>query len=433
MLNISIWQRVVIIGLCLLGAVFALPNAFYSRVETHNDAVAAIEKSGETPELAAARAVWPEWMPNSLVNLGLDLRGGAHLLVEVNVADVYKSRMDSMWPVVRDALVEQVDTVGPVRRIPAADDVLKFTIGKPENMEKALEIVRGLAAPVVTLTGVGSTDIEVSASGNEITVVLSEAERQASDDRTVRQSLEIIRRRVDEVGTREPTIQREGGNRILIQVPGIGSAAELKEIIGKTAKLTFNEVLQRTSNKNVVPTASEVLLPSLDETGIYYLLSNAAVVSGDDLIDAQPSFDQNGTPAVAFRFNTAGARAFGEFTAEHVGEQFAIVLDNEVISAPVIREPIPGGSGIINGTFTVEEATNLAVLLRAGALPASLTVVEERTIGPELGQDSIDAGRLAAVIGMVAVAAYMILSYARFGVFAIVALALNMLMLIGIL
>jgi preprotein translocase subunit SecD len=152
MLNISIWQRVVIIGLCLLGGVFALPNAFYSRVELHNDAVAAIEKSGETPERAADRALWPEWMPNSLVNLGLDLRGGAHLLVEVQVEDVYKSRMDSMWPAVRDALVAQRELVGSVRRVPAPDDELKLTVSKPENMAKALEIVRGLSTPVISLT-----------------------------------------------------------------------------------------------------------------------------------------------------------------------------------------------------------------------------------------------------------------------------------------
>jgi preprotein translocase subunit SecD len=264
-------------------------------------------------------------------------------------------------------------------------------------------------------------------------VVLSETEKQASDDRTVRQSLEIIRRRVDEVGTREPTIQREGGNRILIQVPGIGSAEELKIILGKTAKLTFQQVLQRTSNKDLTATAGQVLLPSLDEPGTYYLLAAEAVVSGDDLIDAQPSFDESGTPAVAFKFNTSGARAFGEFTTLHVNEQFAIVLDNEVISAPVIREPIPGGSGIINGTFSVEEATNLSVLLRAGALPAELTVIEERTIGPELGQDSIDAGRRAALIGMALVATYMILSYARFGAFAVAALSINMVLLIAIL
>ncbi len=385
-----------------------------------------------TPEQEAAVALWPNWAPSGLVNLGLDLRGGAHLLAEVQVADVYKDRIDLLWPEVRDALREARDTVGAVRRQPSDDGVLRVRIANPAGMERALEIVRGLATPVTTLTGVGQSDIEVTAEGEDIVVQLSEAERAATDTRTIQQSLEIIRRRVDEVGTREPTIQRQGADRILIQVPGIGSAAELKALIGTTARLTFNPVVGRTTDPDTVPGPRNVLLPAADEEGVYYVIEQQFVVSGEELVDAQPAFDQNGRPAVNFRFNPTGARAFGDYTAANIGQPFAIVLDNEVISAPTIQSAIPGGSGIITGNFTVEESTDLAVLLRAGALPAELVFLEERTIGPELGQDSIDAGRIAALIGMIAVVAFMIASYGLFGVFAAVALAINMTLIFAI-
>ena len=425
-----LWKTILIWGICAVGLLYALPNLFYTKVEQHNDAVKAVAASGvTTPEQEAAIAQWPNWLPSGLVNLGLDLRGGAHLLAEVQVADVYKDRIDGLWPDVRDALRAERDAVGNVRREPSDPGVLKVKIGNPANMAKAVEVVRALAQPVVTLTGVGETDIEVAGSGDILTVQLSEAERAATDNRTIQQSLEIIRRRVDEVGTREPTIQRQGTDRILIQVPGIGSAAELKALIGTTARLTFNPVRGRTADENADPGARNVLLPSADEPGMFYIIEQTPVVSGEDLVDAQPAFDQNGRPAVNFRFNPSGARKFGDYTAQNIGQPFAIVLDDEVISAPVIQSAIPGGSGIITGNFSVEESTDLAVLLRAGALPAELTFLEERTIGPELGQDSIDAGRIAAIVGMVAVALFMIACYGLFGVFANIALAFNIVLI----
>jgi preprotein translocase subunit SecD len=427
-----LWKTILIWGICAVGLLFALPNLFYTKVEQHNDALKAVEASGvTTPEQEAAIAQWPNWLPSGLVNLGLDLRGGAHLLAEVQVADVYKDRIDGLWPDVRDALRTERDAVGNVRREPSDPGVLKVKIGNPANMAKAVEVVRALAQPVVTLTGVGQTDIEVAGAGDILTVQLSEAERVATDSRTIQQSLEIIRRRVDEVGTREPTIQRQGTDRILIQVPGIGSAAELKALIGTTARLTFNPVRGRTADEDADPGARNVLLPAADEPGMFYIIEQTPVVSGEDLVDAQPAFDQNGQPAVNFRFNPSGARKFGDYTAQNIGQPFAIVLDDEVISAPVIQSAIPGGSGIITGNFSVEESTDLAVLLRAGALPAELTFLEERTIGPELGQDSIDAGRIAAIIAMIAVSLFMFASYGLFGLFANIALAINMGLLFG--
>lgn len=434
MLQIDRWKRILIIGICLLGLLFALPNAFYARVEAHNDAVAQIAATGvETPELVAARDAWPSWLPNTLVNLGLDLRGGAHLLGEVQVEQVHKSRIDALWPELRRALGAERDTVGAIRRVQAPDGVLQIDIGNPDQMGRAVEIARGFSSPVTTLTGAGQQSLAIDAQDSTLTIQLSDAEKALTNDRAIQQSLEIIRRRVDEVGTREPTIMRQGEDRILIQVPGVGSADELKALIGTTAQLTFNPVVGSTGNPDQAPDIGQFLAPSLDQEGLYYILEDSPVVTGDDLVDAMSATDENGLPSVNFRFSPTGARAFGAYTSANIGQPFAIVLDNEVISAPVIRSAITTGSGQISGSMNFDEASQLAILLRAGALPAELEFLEERTIGPELGQDSIDAGKVAAAVGFVAVVGLMILSYGRFGIFAAVALIFNMLLLFAVL
>lgn len=435
MLYSPLWKRLLILALCAWGIAASLPNLFYTQVEAHNDAATAIAANAgvATAEQTADLAKWPSFLPSALVNLGLDLRGGAHLLAEVQVADVYAQRIDSLWPEVRDALRDVRDQVGAVRRMPSVPGVLRVSVGNADGMAAAVAKVQALASPVVSLTGVGQKDLEVTTEGEEIVVQLSEPERVATDTRTMQQSLEIIRRRVDAVGTREPTIQREGTDRILIQVPGLGSAAELKAIIGTTAKLTFNTVVGRTSNPAADPGPRNSLLASSDEKDVYYIVADEPVVSGEELTDAQPSFDQNSRPAVSFKFNVSGARKFGEYTSANIGQPFAIVLDDKVISAPTIQSAIQGGSGIITGTFTLEESTNLAVLLRAGALPAKMNFLEERTIGPELGQDSIDAGKKAAVIGVVAVSMFMLASYGLFGLFANIALVINMALIFAVL
>ncbi|GAA6207920.1 protein translocase subunit SecD [Cognatishimia sp. WU-CL00825] len=433
MLQIDLWKRVLIWSVCALGLLLALPNGFYTRVETHNDATASLDAGFSGNGLEEQAGMWPNWMPSSLVNLGLDLRGGAHLLAEVKVEEVYETRMKGLWPEVRNLLRDQRATVGTVRLQPSAPDALRVKLSKPEAIQEAANLVRGLAQPVVSLTAAGATDIVVSVDDDSLLITLSEAERLATDQRTVQQALEIIRRRIDEVGTREPTIQRQGADRILIQVPGIGSAAELKDIIGTTALLSFNPVVGRAGDANAAAGAGNEVLPAVEEGGGFYVIESAFVVSGEELTDAQPSFDQNGRPAVSFRFNPSGARKFGDYTAENIGSPFAIVLDGEVISAPVIQSHIPGGSGIITGSFSVEESTNLAVLLRAGALPAGLEFLEERTIGPELGQDSIEAGRIACIVAFAAVLVFMFLSYGTFGLFANIALIINVGLIFGLL
>ena len=438
MLQIPLWKRIVILGVCLAGLLFSFPNFFYTAVEQHNDAVAEIELAGSTPEREAAAASWPGFLPSGLVNLGLDLRGGAHLLAEVHVEDVYADRMDGHWLNARDALIQIRDQVGFIERLDTAPEgTLQIRIQNAEALTPAIEAVRGIAQPVVSLSGLGATDIVVAGQGNVIRVELSEDEKVATDQRTVQQSLEIIRRRIDEVGTREPTIQRQGTDRILIQVPGIGSAGELKELIGTTARLTFHPVVGFAPSEDAAPRSGNIIVPELPLPGQapsqFYELEGTAILSGEDLDDAQPSFDQNGRPSVSFRFNPSGARIFGQYTTENVGALFAVVLDDEVITAPQIQEPITGGSGQITGNFSVEESTDLAVLLRAGALPAELTFLEERTVSPTLGQESIDAGTIACLVAFGAVMVFMFLSYGLFGLFANLALILNVAMLFGLL
>ncbi len=434
MLQIALWKRLTIILVCLLGLSLAMPNLFYDRVERHNDAIDSMERGAvPTPELEAAMAEWPGFLPSSLVNLGLDLRGGAHLLAEVQLADVYASRIDGYWPDIRDTLRDLRPQIGTIRLQEGSLGELRVRIGEPAALQVAVDAVRELARPIQTLTGVGQTDISVTGQGDIVTVTLSEAEQAATDERTMQQSLEIIRRRVDEAGTREPTIQRQGTDRILIQVPGIGSAQELKELIGTTARLTFHDVVSSGVSGDTRVDPDQLLIEDLESPGIFYILQRTPVVTGDDLVDSQPSFDQNGNPVVTFRFNPSGARDFGVYTSENIGRPFAIVLDDKVVTAPVIQSAITGGSGQISGRFSVEETNRLAILLRAGALPAEMTFLEERTIGPELGQDSIDAGQVAALVAMGAVVVFMVLSYGLFGAFATVALGINVALIFGFL
>ena len=423
MLHIEGWKRVVIWATCALGLLFALPNGFYGQVESYNDA----------QEAGQEATGWPSFLPSGLVNLGLDLRGGAHLLGEVKLAEVYTTRLEGFWPEVRNVLRTERATIGAIRQQEGGAGELVVRIGNPEQMDRATEVVQTLARPVASLTGGMTDDIVVTALGDNLIVTLSEAEKLATDERTMAQSLEIIRRRVDEAGTREPTIQRQGNDRVLIQVPGLGSAQELKDLIGVPALLTFQTVVGQTSNQNGAAGVGNELLPSANNEELYYILSRSPVVTGEELTDAQPSFDQNGRPAVNFRFNTSGARKFGQYTSDHIGDPFAIVLDNEVISAPVIESAITGGSGIITGSFDVAESTRLATLLRAGPWPASLEFLEERTVGPELGQDSIDAGKIACLVGFAAVLIFMFLSYGTFGLFANIALLINVGLMFGLL
>src|SRR5208282_4844490 len=327
---------------------------------------------------------WPSWAQRHVV-LGLDLQGGSHLLLEVDSNAVRKERLQ--------ALDDDVLRVLRQARIPFTGRAIHGTtvevhITRGSDVDNALAKLRELSQPLTGILGVsGQRSIDVSESGGLITLTPTDAALTERIRQAVDQSIQIIERRVNELGLVEPTIQREGINRILVQVPGLQDPSRLKAVIGTTAKLDFRMVDQTMTPEQAAeshPPADSELLDG--EGGQKFLIEKRVLVSGGDLIDAQPGFDQRTSePIVSFRFNSSGARKFAEATQANVGKPFAIVLDNKVISAPVIREPILGGSGQISGNFTVQSANDLAILLRAGALPAPLTIIEERTVGPGLG------------------------------------------------
>ena len=439
MLYFAPWKKALVIILCLLGMTFAAPNIWYDDADEAGLArkqIAKLEKVGLPidPTLVEQAARWPDFLPASVVNLGLDLRGGAHLLVEVNIEEVQAERMISLVAEARSAL--RGGGVRKYTQLRASEDNVSVRITNAADLPEAVRILRGLAQPVVNANfGTSAPDLTVVEGDDQrISLTLSEDAKVSLTDRTMAQSLEIVRRRIDEAGTREPTIQRQGERRILIQVPGLGSAEELLELLGQTAKLSFHMVDSQTSDVTRAPGPGNIIYPDTDNPQTGYIVERRALVSGEQLEDAQPGFDpQTGEAVVNFRFDTAGARKFGKATSENVGRPFAVVLDGEVITAPVIREPILSGSGQISGSFTVESAGRLAILLRAGALQASLTVLEQRTVGPGLGADSIAAGEIATVIAFIAVLVFMFLSYGKFGMFANIALIINVAMIMGVL
>ena len=429
MLRFPWWKILIIFVPCVWGIYSVIPHFFYSKVEKYNDIQAQIVlgQLSENELSIADKSTWYYWAPSRIVNLGLDLRGGAHVLVEVSLEEVYSERLGSYWPQMRKHLRTIRNSVGTIKQVSGGLNELLIRIGKKEGLTEAIALVRreskSLGASIFEFSSMDEKTIKIS---------LSEGERKKIDKQTMEQSLEIIRRRVDEAGTREPTIQRQGERRILIQVPGLGSAEELLRLIGKTAKLTFHPVISSNFSCSKKVNMNSIVLPSIEDPTQCFSLEKESVVTGAQLTNAQPSFDQNNRPAVSFQFNPVGGRKFGEYTKENVGNPFAIVLDSEVISAPVIQSHIPGGSGIITGSFTVDESNRLAILLRAGALPASIRVLEQRTVGPELGADSIQSGKIAAIIAGLLILIFMLLTYGLFGFFANVGLIANIALIFSI-
>src|SRR5258707_11899511 len=368
----------------------------------------------------------PGWAQRRLV-LGLYLQGGSHILLEVDSNSVKKDKLDQVRDDVRRTL--RGAKIGYTGLAAKADSVEVRV--KDTDLATALTKLRELSPPLGGLLGPsGQRSLEVSdAGGGLIRLTVPPAAITERVRQSVEQSIQIVERRVNQLGTVEPLIQRQGTDRILVQVPGLQDPTELKRIQGKTAKMEFRMVDQTVPPDQAVqgrvPPDSEILM-SAQAPKTPYVIKKQVLVSGADLTDAQPGFDQrSGEPIVSFRFNTSGSRKFAQATSDNVGQPFAIVLDNEVISAPVIREPITGGSGQISGSFTVQAANDLAILLRAGALPAPLTIIDERTVGPGLRQDSSEKGELAAYVGSIIVIVFMLLTYRRFGVFSNIACPIN--------
>jgi preprotein translocase subunit SecD len=390
------------------------------------------------PNLLPARMVdkWPQWARRHIV-LGLDLRGGSHLLLEVDAGAVRKEMAETLRDDVRRTL--QSDHIA-FSDLAVRGGNLELEIGDQSERDRAISVLGRLVqgdSGLFGAPGQKSADIsEFDAAGIRLipaSAAVAQRLRQA-----VGQSIEIVERRVNQLGTVEPLIEREGNDRIVVEVPGLQDPTRLKALLGKTAKLTFQLVdLSAPPDlalKGQLTPGSEILYDVKHAPPIPYLVSKEVAVSGADLTDAEPGFDQRtGLPIVTFRLNAGGARRFAQVTRENVGRPFAMVLDNEVISAPVIREPIVTGSGEISGNFTVQQANDLAVLLRAGALPVPLTVIEERTIGPGLGRDSIRSGEVSAAVGAILVALFMMVTYGLFGVIANVAVCVNVAMIFGLL
>jgi SecD/SecF fusion protein len=401
MLRFAPWKVVSIILVSVLALLVIVPS-FWSK-ETFDS----VHKSAP-------------WLPMRQIVLGLDLQGGAHVVLEVDTPSVVKSMVESLRDDVRRVLREEKVAIsggigmqarGVQVRVPSADDRAKI-------MPKLRRLTPTTGNTLLGQAGGQGLEFVEQPDGL-IQLTLTEAGVTDKVRRAVDQSIEVLRRRVDALGTTEPNIQRQGVDRVLVQVPGLQDTAKLKEILGTTAKLEFRFVAETGANPADVET-----MPNKEGGNI--TIEKRVMVQGEDLTDAQPGFDQRTSePIVNFRFNIRGGQKFGEATAQNVGRLFAIVLDKEVISAPRILSPITGGSGQISGRFTVEQANNLAILLRAGALPAKMTIIEERTVGPGLGQDSIDAGKRAAYVGSILVVGYMLITYGVFGIFANIALAIH--------
>jgi protein-export membrane protein SecD len=401
-----------VLGAVLAGFIFALPNILPAETATY---------------LAQRTILKP-------MTLGLDLQGGSNVLLEVDqkelTATLIKQQMGDVQSALREARIPYKVTRNPRG--------VTVQISKPEDADKAEEILKRLTQPIdagLFGTGTSTAVFDLLRNGQQFVFTFSQAGLDAKVSRAVDQSLKIIENRINGSGIAEASIQRQGKDRIVIQLPGVGDPDEVVKMIGQTAKLTFQLVCESQpteTNKNPPGECEAYPLRDKPKEVLWVQTSAAATVDGADLNDAQPGFNQNNEPVVNFRFNQKGALRFGKLTTDNVGKLFAIILDAQVVSFPRINEPILGGSGMISGNFTVEEATNLAIVLRSGALPARLVPVEQRTVGPSLGSDSIRAGFIAAVIGLIGVIAFMIIAYGIFGVFANIAVIVNLVMLIGI-
>jgi len=410
MLYFPRWKVALILAVVAFGFIACIPNFF----------------SAETV------ASWPSWLPKRQLVLGLDLRGGAHLLLEVNRESLVADRVKTLEGDIRQTLRDQ--RIG-YRGLGARGQTVTFTLRDPADADKTLAALQPLAAVVQSgLFGQGTLrEVELSQADGKVTANLTDEGIEARMRAAVTQSVQVLDRRLNALGTTEPSIQAEGSERILVQVPGLQDTTQLKQILGQTARMTFHmECTEPGSDPNSPPPGCE-LVQSETAGEPPIMVESRALLTGDDLADAQPSFhQQTGQPIVTFRFNTRGARIFADVTQANVGRRFAVVLDDKYITAPVIRDAILGGSGLIEGNFTVESAQNLSVLLRAGALPADLTIVEERTVGPSLGQDSIRAGAIASVVGLVAVVVFMVACYGILGFFADIAMIVNTFLMFGI-
>lgn len=373
-----------------------------------------------SPKLAP---YFPSWIKP--IPLGLDLKGGAQLLLEVDTTTMFQEKAAQLYDETRSALIDRDKGVIRFSNLRNADGVVSLVVREDADVSRAKGRLK---------SALGNT-VDIESSGRTITLSYSEKQKNEMTQDALARSIEIVRRRIDALGTKEPSIQSQGGKYILIQLPGVDNPEHIKGLIGQTAKMTFHLVNENISAEQIAsgraPSGTQ-FLPMMDAPNQLVPVYSRVEVSGESLKDSQADFDQNNMPVVTTAFDATGARKFAKLTTEHVNERFAIVLDGRVLSAPTIREPIPGGRGQISGGFTLQGAKDLAVLLRSGALPAPLQVIEERTVGAGLGADAIEAGRVGSAVGVLFVILFMLIAYRSFGLIADIVLLVNLAMIIGI-
>ncbi len=373
-----------------------------------------------SPKLAPYFPSWIQPIP-----LGLDLKGGAQLLLEVDTDVMLKEKSAQLYDEVRSALIDRSKGVIRFSELRNTGDGVSLIVRESGEVSKAKGRLKSVLGNVV----------DVSSSGRTLTIAYTSKAREEMIQDAMTRSIEIVRRRIDALGTKEPSIQSQGGKYILVQLPGVDNPEHIKELIGKTAKMTFHLVNENITNEQLASghaPSGTMFLEYMESPGQKIPVYSRVEVSGDSLKNSEASFDQNNMPVVTTEFDASGARRFAKLTTEHVNERFAIVLDDKVLSAPTIREPIPGGRGQISGNFTLQSAKDLAVLLRSGALPAPLEVIEERTVGAGLGADTIATGKIGSVVGVLFVLVFMAMLYGIFGLFADIVLIVNLLMIIGV-
>ena len=373
-----------------------------------------------SPKLAPYFPSWIEPIP-----LGLDLKGGAQLLLEVDTTTMLQEKTQQLYEETRSSLIDRNKGVIRFSNLRNHDGVVSLVVRNEDEVSNAKGRLKASFGNTVDMTSEGKT----------IKLTYSDVQKQEMIKDALARSIEIVRRRIDALGTKEPSIQSQGGKYILVQLPGVDNPEHIKNLIGQTAKMTFHLVNENVTQEQMAsgraPNGTE-FLPYMDMPWQKVPVYSRIEVSGDSLKDSQADFDQNNMPVVSTVFDASGARRFAKLTTEHVGERFAIVLDGQVLSAPVIREPIPGGRGQISGGFTLQGAKDLAVLLRSGALPAPLQVIEERTVGAGLGADTIEKGKLGSIVGVVFIFIFLFFVYRLFGVIAGISLMVNLGMIVGI-
>ncbi len=407
MLALSRWKILLVLGSLLFGLIFTLPNVLPQRIVDQ----------------------MPGWMPHGRLNLGLDLQGGSYLLMEVDTAALTKERLTNLAEDVRTKMhTENI----PISDLAVAGDLVNVRITDPTMVDRAYGLLNeSLGARLPT----GGRDVTVKTAANQhIQVAFVSQAANAAATEAVTRSIEIIRKRIDALGTKEPLITKQGTARIVIEAPGESDPEKLKRVIGKTAKLTFQMLDDAVPAEELaagrVPPDDEIL-PSDDHYSPVYALKKRAVVTGEMITNASGSHDQDNRPVVSFAFNGQGTLKFGQVTAANLHKRFAIVLDKRVITAPEIQSAITAGNGQISGNFTDESANDLALLLKSGALPAPLNVVEQHTVGAELGADAVKAGQISILIGAAMIFVFIVLAYGLFGTFAAIALVINGLMIVG--